>query len=446
MTVVFKITAERIYYLWYGKNINITIDEFLQTWTGVVLLAETDENSIEPDYRDNRKKEYATTLQKYGLLSAIILLTGLLFIHNRIYENAGWILVFPVNLLGIYVSYLLVQKQLHIHSEYADKICSLFKQNDCNNVLESKAAKLWGIIGWSEIGLGYFISNMLIILLMPEMFSYLAFVNILTLPYTVWSIWYQKFKAKQWCPLCLGVQMLLWTVFMINLTFGFIQLPDFKIEELLLAGIVYFVPTIAINLLIPFISRAQKTGQITQEFNSLKTNEDVFETFLKKQTLYEVNKSTSKILLGNPESEMLVTILTNPHCAPCARMHTRVEKLLQDTNNSICIQYIFSSFGKELESSARFLIAVYFAYPLEKAIKIYGEWFQEGKNKREDFFSKYSCKQDEQVEEEFLCHNKWKETCQLRATPTILINGYELPNNYKIEDLKYFTDLNVNIK
>jgi len=26
--------------------------------------------------------------------------------------------------------------------------------------------------------------------------------------------------------------------------------------------------------------------------------------------------------------------------------------------------------------------------PLEKAIKIYGEWFQDGKNKREDFFSK----------------------------------------------------------
>ena len=295
--VVFKITAERIYYLWYGKNINITIDEFLQTWTGVVLLAETDENSIEPDYRDNRKKEYATTLQKYGLLSAIILLTGLLFIHNRIYENAGWILVFPVNLLGIYVSYLLVQKQLHIHSEYADKICSLFKQNDCNNVLESKAAKLWGIIGWSEIGLGYFISNMLIILLMPNMFSYPAIVNILTLPYTVWSVWYQKFRAKQWCPLCLSVQVLLWAIFVINLTFGFIQLPDFKIEKLLLAGIVYFVPTIAINLLIPFISRAQKTGQITQEFNSLKTNEDVFEAFLKKQTLYEVDKTGQKCSL-----------------------------------------------------------------------------------------------------------------------------------------------------
>ena len=30
---------------------------------------------------------------------------------------------------------------------------------------------------------------------------------------------------------------------------------------------------------------------------------------------------------------------------------------------------------------------------------------------------------------------------QLRATPTILVNGYQLPENYKIEDLKYFTAL-----
>jgi protein-disulfide isomerase len=30
---------------------------------------------------------------------------------------------------------------------------------------------------------------------------------------------------------------------------------------------------------------------------------------------------------------------------------------------------------------------------------------------------------------------------QLSATPTILYNGYELPENYKVEDLKYFIDL-----
>ena len=74
---------------------------------------------------------------------------------------------------------------------------------------------------------------------------------------------------------------------------------------------------------------------------------------------------------------------------------------------------------------------------------IFSEWFEGGKYKREEFFLKYACKQDEQTEQEFLQHNTWKEASQLRATPTVLVNGYALPANYKIEDLKYFTELNV---
>lgn len=35
-----------------------------------------------------------------------------------------------------------------------------------------------------------------------------------------------------------------------------------------------------------------------------------------------------------------------------------------------------------------------------------------------------------------------KET-KLMATPTILINGYELPDVYKIEDLMFFKDLRI---
>jgi len=443
--VVSKITDAEIHFLWQGQNINITLESFLKSWTGTILLAEASKHSIEPDYKENLKKEWASTFQKQGLLLATGLLATGFFIQNRIYENIGWVFIFLVNLLGIYVSYLLVQKQLHIHSEYVDKICSIFKQSDCNNVLESKAAKLGGIIGWSEIGLGYFISNIFIILLFPCLLSYLAIINIFTLPYTVWSIWYQKFKAKQWCPLCLSVQVLLWAIFVTNLAFAFIQFPAFKTEELLLTGIIYFIPPVTINLLIPLIAQGQKFEQITQEFNALKVNEDVFEVFLKKQTRYEVDKSTSKILFGNLESEILITILTNPHCAPCLKMHARVEKLLKETNNSFCVQYIFSSFNKELEPSVHFLIAVYLTFPLERVKMIYDEWFN-GKNNILEFFQNNAYGQNKQAEAEFLRHEQWKETTQLRATPTVLINGYQLPGNYKLEDLKYFTDFNVDVK
>jgi len=47
---------------------------------------------------------------------------------------------------------------------------------------------------------------------------------------------------------------------------------------------------------------------------------------------------------------------------------------------------------------------------------------------------------------EFQKHEAWRNKTQLRATPTMLVNGYQLPENYKVEDLRYFTEFNVEIK
>jgi hypothetical protein len=171
---VYKVDAEKVHFIWRGKDISTPIKQFIESWSGIVLLAEPTENAIEPNYKDHRKKEILNNIQKYGLLFAGGLLLVLAYITNALFTNAGLNFLIILNFIGVYISYLLVLKQLHIHSEYADKICSLLKQHDCNNVLESKAAKLWGVFGWSEIGLGYFIANTLILLFLPQFVVYLA--------------------------------------------------------------------------------------------------------------------------------------------------------------------------------------------------------------------------------------------------------------------------------
>ena len=50
------------------------------------------------------------------------------------------------------------------------------------------------------------------------------------------------------------------------------------------------------------------------------------------------------------------------------------------------------------------------------------------------------------IEIEFQKHEAWKEKTQLRATPTILVSGYQLQANYKIEDLRYFTEVDFDFK
>lgn len=439
--LVDQIRDNRVKYEWRGKEVEVKREEFIHSWSGVVLLAEPGEVSIEPNYEENHKQEQINEAQKVFLSAVVALLVGTLFITQKIYTQWGITLSLLINLFGAYISYLLVLKQLHVQSNYADKICSLFKQSDCNNILESDAAKLFGIFSWSEIGLGYFISNTLLLLFAPQLITYYAIINLCALPYTIWSVWYQKFKAKQWCPLCLTVQLTLWMIFSVNLFAGYLLFPELSLSAIFLTGCLYLIPFLAIRLIIPKFSEANRVGQITQEINSIKANEEIFTALLQKQQHYEVSRETSAIFLGNPEAKLLITVLTNPHCNPCAKMHTRIENLLLQ-NPGFGIQYIFSSFNEELESSTCFLTAIYLNEGKEKAQRIFSEWYESGKLQKEEFFRKYHTDLDNPaVEIECAKYKRWRQQTRIGATPTILVNGYKLPDQYKIEDLKYFMNV-----
>jgi protein-disulfide isomerase len=168
----------------------------------------------------------------------------------------------------------------------------------------------------------------------------------------------------------------------------------------------------------------------------------VFKVLLQQQSYYEVDKSDSQILFGNPDAALRITILTNPYCNPCAGMHKRISKLLKDTNHTVCIQYILSSFDSSLDFANKYLIAACLEKDKPAAIRIFDDWFEKGKPLKADFFKDFHLDINRpDVEIEFKKHESWREKTKLRATPTILANGYQLPENYRIEDLRYFTTI-----
>lgn len=443
--IVIKTEKNVINYMLNGKKMSLPFKQFLDMWTGYVLLVESTKYSIEPGYRENKKIELFDIIRK-GLLCFLIIMLGFLVFssHPSLY-NIGTIISIVINVLGVFTTYLLVLNQIHFYSGYSEKICSLFKHSDCNNILESKAAKLFGIIGWSEVGLCYFSSNLLLLFIFPELISYLVVMNVFTLPYAVWSIWYQKVKAKQWCTLCLITQLLLWLIFVNNLIFGLIQMPIFSFDKTLWIVCIYMIPFLGLSLYIPKISERNNMDSLSQEMNSIKSNDKVFNALLKDQPMYPVGKLYSKILFGNPTG-IVITILTNPHCNPCSKMHARIEKLLEESPGKFCIQYIFSSFNEDFNRSNMYLIAAYLNNSELEARDIYNEWFKSGRSNRNYFFKKYDYDiRNENVISEFNLHAQWINETKLRATPTILINGYRLPDNYKIEDLKYFSKLDIDV-
>ena len=169
--------------------------------------------------------------------------------------------------------------------------------------------------------------------------------------------------------------------------------------------------------------------------------EEVFVSLLKKEPHYYIDRTVSKMILGNSDASLCVTVLTNPHCEPCGKMHRKIENLLMDVGDRMCVQYIFSAFNDELLISNQFLIAVYLQYGEEKGRRIYEEWFTRGKYTAKDYIKKFNLDiNSADVLSELEHHQRWKIGNHLSATPTILVNGYKLPKRYQIEDLVHLAN------
>lgn len=437
--VVNQITDKQVSYHWRDKDIKVSVKQFQNLWSGVVLIAEADENSIEPEYRQHQIKHLLNICQDFLLVG--IPFISMLWIYSKQVVRFFDMILFLLNVIGALICLMLLQKQIYTHGQYADKICSLFKQKDCNNVLESDAAKIFGWISWSEIGLGYFLSNLLIIAGFPTLMPYLIIINTLALPYTIWSVWYQYRIVKQWCMLCLTVQGVLWLTILIAYVGKMVCFPNFNVLDIWEVGMVYIFLSLFVNKVASWLAAQKKSIHIKHELNSLKATEEVFKALLEKQPYYPIDTKKSSILFGNPDALLRISILTNPHCEPCARMHTRVETLLQKMGDKMCVQYIFSAFNDDLLKSNRFLIAAYQNESRAKAEEIYHRWYEKEKHHADTFIQRlgYDITSDS-VTEELNQHTQWKETNKLSVTPTILVNGYLLPEHYQIEDMAEFMD------
>ena len=432
--LVKQIKNAKVKCLFNNEYLDIALEEFVSIWSGVLLMIETNDRTIEPDYFENRKREFIDKML-YNLLWIIALLICVFYFVFVALFTMESIAILSALLGGIYVSFLLLQKQLKVQSAYADKLCSLFNKSNCNSVLESDAAKFLGVFSWSEIGFAYFVSTFFMCLVGTSWISYCTWINVCALPFSLWSVWYQRFKVKQWCPMCLIVMGIFWLLFIMHLYFGYFNIQSFDLVKLLWLMMLYALSLLIIHQSLSIFRAALSKQELVYELNNVKMNEDVFMALLKSNQYYDVLLSTSHIMFGNPKAKTLITILTNPHCEPCAKMHFRLNNLLNKASDKYCIQYIFSSFNESLSISNKILIAAYLRYGMEDTVKLYDKWFKEGKYKISTFLDQNNLEINESVEQEYLAHETWIKKTKLRTTPTILINGYELPMQYKIEDL-----------
>ena len=438
--VVTDIKQDEITYFVEGQKREETNEYFLKKWSGVVLLFEKQNVSIEPNYEQHKKKDMVLFFIKFIFLFSLFYVFLFLGV-NTLTNGLEFLFTIPFNFFGVYVSYLLVLKQLDVKNKLADKICIAFSsKNGCNAALESSVSKLFGILSLSEIGLGYFFTNTLIILYFPNLYAYLALVNLTALPFSLWCVGYQAIKLKQWCPLCMLVQISIWGIFVSNLL---LELIFFDIDVLcvlfVLGLYVFFI--CFVHIIVTYYEEKSVMSDLRYKLNLIKSNKDIFHLLIGHKRKYNIDKSFG-LFIGNRKSENVVTIVTNPHCSPCAALHAKIDEYIQNGFNNMAFQLILFLFNGNLEKSSKLFLHNYLRLSENDFMEFLREWYLYGRNDKEHFYLRYlSDENEEMLNLELDKHKAWIRSNGIYMTPFLLFNGYIFPEEYSIDDLSLFENV-----
>ena len=234
-------------YLTEGVEECIPGDALAKASTGVVMTLHPAHDAAEPSYGAHRLLEIAGVAKRWILAAGVLMLFAYFFITRGFYASWSGTLLCLFNLAGLALSFLLMKKSTGFKSRHGDRFCGVLEAGGFDNILKMKSSTFFGIFSWAEVGMTYFSVSLSVLMLFPEYTGYLALYNLCCLPFTCWSIWYQKIRAHHWCTLCVSVQATLWCLFFCYLGGGWLHLMFPLKLQFFVIGVLYVTTLMFLN-------------------------------------------------------------------------------------------------------------------------------------------------------------------------------------------------------
>lgn len=421
------------------KKTSYPIDEFLEKFTGIMVAIEKDENIV------------ASKTNKSLLGTSLWLLTILLLVSVWIVSKPDLLisLFLFVSFIGVYVSVSIVKQEQGLQTTLGEAFCSgESEKRDCDAVINSTGALLFGVFKLSDLSLIYFVGLSLL--------TYIILVgNIaVTLPYafglvavliTLYSIYYQAFVVKKWCGLCLSIVGVLWLqAIIVSLDFSSLSMANLSLNEILIAAFSFLFVTTVWLFLKPNIEALKELNEEKIKYYKFKRNFNLFHTLLKKSEPINTDiLNADEIVFGKNENSLSITIITNPFCGHCKGVHTLVEeinkKYLETTNITVRFNVNAENYNSDTVRITSRLIELYHKEGPDASLKamhaIYGG--QEPNSWLEEWGKCYDPATYSKVLEK---ESAWCNENNINFTPEILINGRSFPKEYDRSDLVYFIE------
>jgi uncharacterized membrane protein len=432
------------------EQVSLSLDDFQRIWTsGVVLIINSDDAVSESDYPTKLRKLRWTTFVKVSVPTIFIAFFIYSLINFSYQVNAGWRVAahLLLSLLGALISAILVWYEIDRFNPLLRKICTAGHKVNCDAVIGSDYSHI-GSLSLSVLGCTYFTGNIVHFLVTaPGSESYFgifqAVTSLLMILVVGLSLYYQKVKIKQWCTLCLAVQAVLFTQFLIVGSLG-VDSPVYSISSSATAIPGFFVVYLLVYAAINFVSKFEKTRKSLKgekrNVARFRRDPNVFNTLLAQQKKTIDETTDLGVVLGNLRPRVKIIKVCNPFCGPCAKAHKPIEEIL-DQFPDLQVQIIFTTSNQEPELRRRpvqHILAMNSMFAQDKIRHALDDWYLSENKNYDVFASKHPLDVDFSINDEKIDQMKsWCEKNNITHTPTFFINGHLLPDSYNIEDLKY---------
>jgi uncharacterized membrane protein len=413
--------------------------EFSENLSGGVIVVDPDKKSGESGYREKKETQFI----KASLLPVIIistLLVGMYIFLSRagsFSDSSIYPLLFATKAVGIAASIFLVLHEFKVHTRIVDKICGFSSGVDCDGVLSSDASRIFGNINLSDAGIIYFTSTLFYILAAPAVSQLwlLAVVSAASVVFPVYSIYYQGFRLRKWCPFCLVVLVVLIAEFII--LFPLLGLISISLVDVLRLA-AFFTLVTAVWIL--YKNYFELSGDFNNEHYSylrFKSNPGIFKFLLQENGYADIPETPGSLVFGNPDAAVKVTAFLSLSCNPCAGAFKEI-KVLLDSTNQVRVNIVLSiSPDERSQKLAGHIYSLYNTEGKEKALEFILGWYsgsREGKN------MVMKSLQGEFPETERIAESSKElfEKVKIPGTPTVFVNGCRFPRQYRVNDIEYF--------
>jgi len=417
---------------------NITNNEFFENWDGIIVAVEKDEAI---------KEEKSTSASKIWQWAFIIIGLGVgiaLFNKTLVFEGIHYFL----STIGLILGVLIVGHSLGIESSSTASICNLSEKTSCDAVLNSKGAKIGGILTLSDASIiafaGYAMVYCLSLLSGIEINGVISGLSILAIPFVLYSIYYQGSVLKKWCPLCLGIAGVIIlqsiAVFITGNTTSFLSI---NLQEIGLYAISLLLVVSLWFTIKPLLHKKVDLDKLKIESNKFKRNFSIFNTLLQENdSVVNDIQLSNEIVLGNRDSSLEVVLVTSPLCYYCKQAHTDIENILKQSSNDIKVIVRFNVNVEDTEEQAfqitSHLIHAYNTQGELACMNMMHEVYKDDANLKQ--WLKQQNDIDVNYTDVLSAQKEWCTKNNINFTPALYIQGNQYPREYDRNDLSLFIE------